>query len=344
MPARLFRTDLDRIAAEVLVHRNQETGGSLFGAWSHTGQPLIYAVSGPGPGARHGVASFFPSPDHMERLGGLLFSRAGLQHIGEWHSHHRLGLAEPSGGDIHTVWSGMQEHGLRRFVLAIGNITGAQFCPQVPIGFWLFDADTGTHTKLAVEHWRGRSPIADSQRVLSETWSRRDALSLGRGRWQVQEPQPRLRKVEGTAWYAHPVAKHALATTLRDLTAHPAVDDRPRLKPQGDTLELTATIDGREACWTLTRGFPNQAPRLRWDGVPTVEPWDPARGVCGQVDRLRVPPVRETAVAASPLPGEPRRNPAPPLRSTASRWQRARRNSGLLRRSYGARHLPEDDR
>ena len=35
----------------------------------------------------------------MERLGGLLFSRAGLQHIGEWHSHHRLGLAEPSGGE-----------------------------------------------------------------------------------------------------------------------------------------------------------------------------------------------------------------------------------------------------
>ena len=45
MPARLFRPDLDRIAAEVLVHRNQETGGSLFGAWSHPGPPPIYPLA-----------------------------------------------------------------------------------------------------------------------------------------------------------------------------------------------------------------------------------------------------------------------------------------------------------
>ena len=87
----------------------------------------------------------------MAHLGGLLFQGAGLQHIGEWHSHHRLGLAEPSHGDLRTVWSGMEEPGLRRFVLAIGNITGPNLCPQVPIGFWLFDADTRTHPPLPVD-------------------------------------------------------------------------------------------------------------------------------------------------------------------------------------------------
>jgi hypothetical protein len=343
MPARLFRTDLDRMASEVLVHRDQETGGSLFGAWSHTGQPLIYAVSGPGPGARHGVASFFPSPDHMAHLGGLLFSRAGLQHIGEWHSHHRLGLAEPSGGDIRTVWSGMEEHGLRRFVLAIANIEGPHLCPQVPVGFWLFDADTGRHTELPVEHWRGRSPIADSQRMLAETWSRRDALTMGRGRWQVRAPRPTLQKVQGTAWYAGPLVKRVLAATLRDLTAHPAVQGRPTLKPAGDTLELTATIAGTEARWTLTRGFPSVAPALRWGGVPTVEPWHAETGVVGQLDGMLAAPVRDPARDASPDRTEPPRRSASPLRAFSARLQRPRWGHARARRAYGVRHLPDPE-
>ena len=297
MPARLFRTDLDLMATEILVHRDQETGGSLFGAWSHAGQPLIYAVSGPGPGARHGATSFFPCPDHMERLGGRLFSSVGLQHIGEWHSHHRLGLAEPSHGDIRTVWTGMQEHGLRRFVLAIGNITGPSMCLQVPIGFWLFDADTGRHTQLPVETWRGRSPIVRDQGIVSETWTRRNAIRVGRGRWAVHapEPAPRLQRVAGGAWYAEQHVQQALATSIRELTSHPAVDDRPKMRPVGDTLELTATVRGTPVRWTLGRGFPRRPPRLEWNGVPTVEPWDPERGVSGQLDRLLAPPVREWA-------------------------------------------------
>ena len=346
MPARLFRTDLDRMASEILVHRDQETGGSLFGAWSHTGKPLIYAVSGPGPGAQHNRTSFFPCPDHMAHLGGLLFQGAGLQHIGEWHSHHRLGLAEPSHGDIRTVWSGMEEHGLRRFVLAIGNITGPNLCPQVPIGFWLFDADTRTHTPLPVEHWRGRSPIADSQRVLSETWTRRDALAMGRGRWQVQAPRPTLQRVSGRNWYAAPKVSRALAQTLQDLTSHPAVEGRPRLKPLGDVLELTASVAGTEVRWTLENGFPHVPPRLHWGGVPTVEPWDARSGVRGQLDRLMNPPVRPWGHAAPAAQPAADQHPSPHRRSGGHRWQRARWNDHRIRRTYGRRHAhdSQDDR
>lgn len=309
MPARLFQTDLDRISTEVLAHPDQETGGSLYGAWSHTGKPLVYVATGPGPGARHGPASFYPCDQHMARTGRRLFDQAGLQHIGEWHSHHRLGLAQPSTGDVHTVWRGMDAHRLPRFVLGIANIEGSQYSPRVPVRFWLFDAETRSASELDVEHWPGESPLFRADRELAHAWTLGPSSHRGRGRWQVRLPRPTRRSVPQSVWYGEPAIKSRLARELKRLTAHPELDGAPRLRPDGDALVLTLQLRGLPIRWELRRGFPTVAPVVTADGVPWDGPWQSFEGIVGQVDHL----LRQLDAPPPPLV----REEAPQLREEA---------------------------
>ena len=55
---------------------------------------------------------------------GYLTSSQGLCNIGEWHSHHTLGLAEPSDGDQQTVWNHIPSVAGGRFLVFIANIRG----------------------------------------------------------------------------------------------------------------------------------------------------------------------------------------------------------------------------
>ena len=53
--------------------------------------------------------------------GDALLQRYGLQHIGEWHSHHQLGLAHPSGHDASNMQMVVNQKHLGKFLLCIGN-------------------------------------------------------------------------------------------------------------------------------------------------------------------------------------------------------------------------------
>ena len=73
--------------------------------------------------------------NYLVRVGRSLKERYGLHHIGEWHSHHQLGLARPSGHDAYTMNSTIREKGLGHFLLCIGNIRGG----RASIGAFLCD-------------------------------------------------------------------------------------------------------------------------------------------------------------------------------------------------------------
>ena len=55
-------------------------------------------------------------------------SSHGLCNIGEWHSHHTLGLAEPSAGDQKTVLDHLPSVSGGRFLVFIANIAGMAYC------------------------------------------------------------------------------------------------------------------------------------------------------------------------------------------------------------------------
>ena len=120
----IFKSELDYISRCILDYTKIETGGQLFGYWTAEDIPVILYALGPGPKANHEVAFFNQDIDYLKRVGYPLIERFGLQHIGEWHSHHQLGLAQPSTHDAHTMMTTIREKHLKHFLLCIGNCNG----------------------------------------------------------------------------------------------------------------------------------------------------------------------------------------------------------------------------
>lgn len=119
----IYQSELDYISRCILDYTDIETGGQLFGYWTATGTPVVLYVIGPGKNAMHHPTSFIQDQDYLQPIGKELYKRYRLQHIGEWHSHHRLDLARPSGGDLNTMQYGVGKPGFPRLLLCIGNCT-----------------------------------------------------------------------------------------------------------------------------------------------------------------------------------------------------------------------------
>lgn len=125
--ALIYKSELAFLGRCILDSPNIETGGQLFGYWTASGTPVVAYALGPGPKANHQVAFFNQDVEYLERVGKALVSRFGLMHIGEWHSHHQLGLDCPSGHDANTMQHSIDRLHLSRFLLCIGNCRASQF-------------------------------------------------------------------------------------------------------------------------------------------------------------------------------------------------------------------------
>ena len=119
--AMIYRSELDYISRCILDSKTIETGGQLFGFWTSTGIPVVLYAIGPGPNANHQSTFFNQDVNYLVNVGNILLQRYGLQHIGEWHSHHQLGLAHPSGHDASNMQMVINQKHLGQFLLCIGN-------------------------------------------------------------------------------------------------------------------------------------------------------------------------------------------------------------------------------
>lgn len=117
----IYQSELDYLSKCILESPQIETGGNLFGLWTPFGIPLVHYVVGPGPNAIHNPTHFRQDFDFLDRNADFLVNEHALHHIGSWHSHHSLGLTQPSTGDTESTLSGMRECHLARFILLIGN-------------------------------------------------------------------------------------------------------------------------------------------------------------------------------------------------------------------------------
>jgi hypothetical protein len=119
----IYQSELDYMSRFILDYPDIETGGQLFGFWTATGVPVVMYTIGPGRAAQHHRISFIQDQHYLQTVGRELHRRYRLQHIGEWHSHHQLGLAHPSNGDVDTMQYGVGKPGFPRLLLCIGNCT-----------------------------------------------------------------------------------------------------------------------------------------------------------------------------------------------------------------------------
>ena len=122
----IYQSELEEISRYILDYPSIETGGELFGFWTVYGVPVVLFAIGPGPNSIHQYTSFNQDVPYFHRIGMYISERYGLQHIGEWHSHHQLGLDRPSSRDENNMVTTIQECNLKRFLLCIGNVDGGK--------------------------------------------------------------------------------------------------------------------------------------------------------------------------------------------------------------------------
>lgn len=121
----IYQSELDFISRCILDRTDIETGGELFGFWTQDGTPVVMYAVGPGPNARHHQTSFIQDSDYVANIEVEICNTTGIQHIGQWHSHHQLSLAHPSGGDVMSMRKGVGQPGFPRMLLCIGNCTAS---------------------------------------------------------------------------------------------------------------------------------------------------------------------------------------------------------------------------
>ena len=117
----IYKSELEYIKKCILEYPHIETGGQLFGFWTPQGRPVVLYAIGPGPRAGHHTAFFEQDIDYLDYVGNSVVKYFGLCHIGEWHSHHQLGLAQPSGHDASNIQNNVDKLQLNHFLLCIGN-------------------------------------------------------------------------------------------------------------------------------------------------------------------------------------------------------------------------------
>jgi hypothetical protein len=139
--ALIYEGELEIMACFVTDYPGIETGGDLFGFWTHTGSPMIEYVLGPGETAEHDGAAFYQESSFLKSAGGILHDLHGLQHVGTWHSHHRLGLTEPSKGDSSTMQRALDKNGFNAWLLTICNF--ADKSDRVEMRAYLYSAHGG---------------------------------------------------------------------------------------------------------------------------------------------------------------------------------------------------------
>lgn len=259
----VYQEEAKRIANLTLQYTDIETGGSLFGYWMHSGSPIISFASGPGLHSRHNPTSFYQDETYLLNLGTELYDQHGLQHIGEWHSHHRLGLNEPSQGDINTIFSGMRQKGWLHFLLLITTIENFKE-GMVLANYFLFSENRTTPDPLRILTLPGSSPFRTPEHLTREEPIR----SVPKMSWRPGPFTPGARRlaqeVFPDAWFTSIDGKDRLAKIAHEFR-DAGVECRMVPCKEGQEIQLLIGED----ILILDREFPNKAPE--WFGMNKPE-------------------------------------------------------------------------
>lgn len=110
----IYASEYKMIYAAAREFINDETGGDLYGTFTHGDMPIIWLASGPGPRVKRNRVHFEQDTSFTTTWQRQLMQAFGVQYIGSWHSHHSLSLREPSGGDREAARTYALNHNRRR--------------------------------------------------------------------------------------------------------------------------------------------------------------------------------------------------------------------------------------
>jgi hypothetical protein len=156
-----------------------ETGGDLFGTFTHGGVPVIWLASGPGPKARGSRVEFEQDPEFRTCWQRRLTREFAVQYIGSWHSHHTLGLRQPSAGDIEAAHAYAVRHGRPKTLEVIVTLEGPCRTPILHPFFYM-DAMHRQFEEWVFNIMPGDSPLraklGEDERLFSGVRTRSEAV------------------------------------------------------------------------------------------------------------------------------------------------------------------------
>ena len=97
----------------------------MFGHITRTDITCVDLVTVSSKRAKREVTMFESDAHDDEILSNSITDGYGIESFGSWHSHHRLGLAHPSAGDIVTMRRHFEQlpDAITKFVMIIATIT-----------------------------------------------------------------------------------------------------------------------------------------------------------------------------------------------------------------------------
>lgn len=125
----LYESEAVRIAQYTQSSPGLEIGGDLFGYFAPDGSPIVFIASGSGPHARRGVTHFQQDPEFQTAVFSQLATEFRMYYIGDWHSHHSIGLSQPSGSDDSKLQDLANKNGWPRLFSLIVETESAERHP-----------------------------------------------------------------------------------------------------------------------------------------------------------------------------------------------------------------------
>ncbi|MBC2714922.1 MAG: hypothetical protein HF978_06395 [Desulfobacteraceae bacterium] len=99
----MWESELKYMAGVSAEWGNIEAGAEIYGFITLYAQAIIMLVTLPGLNAIHERAHFRQDIPFLKRINIFLRDNYGLFYLGNYHSHHNLGIKEPSAGDIEST-------------------------------------------------------------------------------------------------------------------------------------------------------------------------------------------------------------------------------------------------
>jgi hypothetical protein len=237
---RMYQDDYQYIIENVMQNAQQETGGDMFGYYSRFGDPIVSLTVGPGRNARHQLCSFNQDGSFLQQAGEVAMN-FGMTHLGNWHSHHMLGLAHPSSGDLDTVFHALNHHNVDHFLLCIANIDKRTRVPTLK-AFWIekrWETQRNRFLEMEIDIMPYMNPIWNSV----STFISRTAI-VGQ---MPQQPAPQQRPVVQQQPMEDPMAGHwskteAGSNFMREL--HSKLQFKAQLSTENGQKTLKLLIDG----------------------------------------------------------------------------------------------------
>jgi hypothetical protein len=297
---RVFESELAVLVDEIARHVDVETGGDLFGLWSHGDAATVFLATRPGPAAIREPMYFRQDAATHREIEALVWDRFGAQCVGLWHSHHRLGLRELSRGDLERTMRYARRYRRRRFVDLLGYFDDDERVVARPFAY--VDATLGRTEATELVVLPGVSPLraALADRVgaappLDPRWGSARGTPLRPDRAAAVEG------ADGDEMPALPDVAGADATRALDAVERFVEEHVPAV------LLATMTLDVRpDGAFLLGLGDARRRldVALGWDGALRVRGWRAGRRATSPTSPSAAIVELRAAIAAL-LPGDP---------------------------------------